>query len=57
MLTAQGRFWEELQGEVREKLQKWDLQMIQEYQKKRRVASHDPRVIFKPGDRVLLRRR
>ena len=31
--------------------------MIREYQKKRRVASLDPRVIFRGGDRVLLRRR
>jgi hypothetical protein len=39
------------------RLHQTDLKMIREYQKKRRVASHDPRVIFRRGDRVLLRRR
>ena len=57
LLTAQGSVWDELRGEVAAKQQKRDLQMVLEYQKKRRIASHDPRVVFKHGDRVLLRRR
>lgn len=39
------------------RLQKKDLQMVREYQKRNRLATHDPRVIFRTGDRVLLRRR
>lgn len=42
---------------VVERLQANDLKMIQAYRRNKAVADRDPRVIFKPGDRVMLRRR
>jgi hypothetical protein len=57
LLMAQKRLWDKLRAEVVDRLEKKDLQMVQAYQKQRRVAVADPRVIFRRGDCVLLRRR
>ncbi len=40
-----------------DRLQRNDLDMIKAYRRQKQLAEKDPRVIFKPGDQVLLRRR
>jgi hypothetical protein len=57
LFAAQSTFWDVVRGLVTERLQANDLKMIRAYRRNKLVADRDPRVIFKPGDRVLLRRR
>lgn len=57
LYRAQGQFWDTVRAQVIDRLQANDLKMIRVYRRQQQEGHRDPRVIFRPGDRVLLRRR
>ena len=47
--------WREIFQEIKERHDQYDRKMVREYLRRQRLAEHDVRFLFSPGDKVLLR--
>ena len=57
LLGAQLRWWDDILGEVRQKLDARDTQMMQEYHRREDIDSKDIRFMLKEGDMLLMKQK